>query len=183
MNNMTTTPNLAELATRAEPPPSDKQLAFIERLLSERPSFPAEPPRTKRQASELIDTLLLTPKEKNLNAGGDRTVQALLRDVPDGFYALESRTGTNDLDFIVVVTRRGSKRYVNRYLGGQGQVHLRSSEQRAFAQRLSELDTTQLHVLRTLFGIELGRCCRCGRELTDETSRALGIGPECRSKL
>lgn len=33
-----------------------------------------------------------------------------------------------------------------------------------------------------LYGTELGRCCRCNRTLTDETSRALGIGPECRSK-
>jgi hypothetical protein len=34
----------------------------------------------------------------------------------------------------------------------------------------------------TLYGTELGKCCRCNRTLTDETSRALGIGPECRSK-
>lgn len=33
-----------------------------------------------------------------------------------------------------------------------------------------------------LYGTELGKCCRCNRTLTDETSRALGIGPECRSK-
>lgn len=35
----------------------------------------------------------------------------------------------------------------------------------------------------TLYGTELGQCYRCNRTLTDETSRALGIGPECRSKL
>jgi hypothetical protein len=34
----------------------------------------------------------------------------------------------------------------------------------------------------TRYGLELGRCYRCGRTLTDETSRALGIGPECRKK-
>lgn len=34
----------------------------------------------------------------------------------------------------------------------------------------------------TLYGTELGQCYRCNRTLTDETSRALGIGPECRSK-
>lgn len=33
-----------------------------------------------------------------------------------------------------------------------------------------------------LYGKELGQCCRCGRTLTDETSRALGIGPDCRNK-
>jgi hypothetical protein len=33
-----------------------------------------------------------------------------------------------------------------------------------------------------LYATELGRCCRCRRTLTDETSRAYGIGPECRKK-
>lgn len=28
-----------------------------------------------------------------------------------------------------------------------------------------------------------GRCCRCGRTLTDPTSIELGIGPECREKV
>lgn len=32
------------------------------------------------------------------------------------------------------------------------------------------------------YGRELGKCCRCGRTLTDQTSRDLGIGPDCRSK-
>lgn len=32
------------------------------------------------------------------------------------------------------------------------------------------------------YGMELGKCSRCGRTLTDETSRAYGIGPDCRSK-
>lgn len=33
-----------------------------------------------------------------------------------------------------------------------------------------------------LYGMELGKCSRCGRSLTDETSRAYGIGPDCRNK-
>lgn len=39
------------------------------------------------------------------------------------------------------------------------------------------------HAAEELYGTELGQCYRCNRTLTDETSRALGIGPECRSKL
>lgn len=34
----------------------------------------------------------------------------------------------------------------------------------------------------TLFGVELGICYACGRSLTDEESRRLGIGPVCRSR-
>jgi hypothetical protein len=33
-----------------------------------------------------------------------------------------------------------------------------------------------------LYASSLGRCYRCGRTLTDETSRSVGMGPECRSK-
>lgn len=33
------------------------------------------------------------------------------------------------------------------------------------------------------FGREIGRCYVCGRTLTDETSRSLGIGPDCRGRL
>lgn len=34
-----------------------------------------------------------------------------------------------------------------------------------------------------LYATELGRCCRCRRTLTDETSRERGIGPECFKKI
>lgn len=33
------------------------------------------------------------------------------------------------------------------------------------------------------YGVELGRCGVCGRTLTDETSRAAGIGPDCAARL
>jgi hypothetical protein len=32
------------------------------------------------------------------------------------------------------------------------------------------------------FGQEIGACGICGRTLTDETSRSIGIGPVCREK-
>lgn len=35
---------------------------------------------------------------------------------------------------------------------------------------------------QTQYGVKLGHCYRCGRTLTDQTSRDLGIGPDCRSK-
>lgn len=33
------------------------------------------------------------------------------------------------------------------------------------------------------YGVELGRCCRCGRKLTDSRSRWYSIGPECEKHL
>jgi hypothetical protein len=34
-----------------------------------------------------------------------------------------------------------------------------------------------------LYGISLGKCGHCGRTLTDEVSRALGIGPVCNKRM
>jgi uncharacterized protein DUF6011 len=168
--------------TTTEAPPTEKQVAFITRLAGERPSFKFSGPWTKRDASNLIDQLLAQPKEVDHQAGGENTLIALLLNVPDGYYALPSKTGTNDLDFIVVVTRN-TKRYVNRYLGGQGPVLITSAEQRAFAQQLSGKAPDQLLALSAVFGIQVGRCGRCGRSLTDQISRARGFGSDCWSKL
>ena len=33
------------------------------------------------------------------------------------------------------------------------------------------------------YGQEIGECGKCGRRLTDDTSRSLGIGPECRKGM
>jgi len=188
-------PDLVAVFSKAsEPEPTDKQLAFIERLYAERPSFERRPVRTRLQASTLIDQLLATPKEVNRGAAGDNSVSAFLQGVPDGYYALPSKTGTNDLDFIVVTTSRSTqnpaakgRRYVNRYLGGQGVIRISMAEQFQFARTLRELHENfgdgGLQSAMRLFGIELGRCGRCGLPLTDEASRARGIGPTCWSRL
>ena len=34
-----------------------------------------------------------------------------------------------------------------------------------------------------LYGQEIGRCGRCNRHLTDEESRRVGLGPECRRRM
>ena len=38
------------------------------------------------------------------------------------------------------------------------------------------------YVASTTYGTEIGKCGRCGRSLTDKTSRAAGIGPVCAGK-
>lgn len=55
---------------------------------------------------------------------------------------------------------------------------------RGFAARNEVLRAISANPLEAerRYGQELGKCSRCGRTLTDETSRAYGIGPECRKK-
>jgi hypothetical protein len=42
--------------------------------------------------------------------------------------------------------------------------------------------STDIDGCAAAYGQLLGKCYACGRTLTDETSRALGIGPDCRAK-
>lgn len=42
------------------------------------------------------------------------------------------------------------------------------------------IDTRHRDTYRATFGRITGRCGRCGRRLTDPTSKLAGIGPECR---
>jgi hypothetical protein len=101
--------------------------------------------------------------------------------IPQGYYATKSRTGTNDIDFWFVRVPDTGKwqgfRFVRRYLGGQGPIQIRTAEQMAALHAILE---DGVEAAGMLFAQELGKCRKCGRDLTDETSRELGIGPVCR---
>ena len=107
-----------------------------------------------------------------------------LPDVPEGRYATPSLTGNNDYDFWKVDRPTSGKwdgfTFIKRVIGGQPDAQVRGKQKLAVLQAIISYGIDEAH---TLFGVHLGRCWKCGRHLTDETSRALGIGPECRSKL
>lgn len=104
-------------------------------------------------------------------------------DVPAGHYAVESLTGNNDLDFFRVDRpTEGShkgKTFVKRVIGGRPDCNVRG---KTFHQALKAIQDAGIDVAAKRYGTEIGRCYRCNRHLTDETSRALGIGPDCRNK-
>jgi hypothetical protein len=50
------------------------------------------------------------------------------------------------------------------------------------AQVLDQIAVNPIEALAR-YGKEIGSCGRCGRVLTDETSRAIVIGPDCRAKI
>lgn len=106
-----------------------------------------------------------------------------LPDVPAGHYAVESATGSNDLDFYRV-DRPGSgqwagRTFIKRVIGGRPSVRVTGLQAR---RALEAIEAASPAAAGQLYGQELGRCCRCNRHLTDQLSRELGIGPECRSK-
>lgn len=98
-------------------------------------------------------------------------------EVPAGHYAVASATGNNDLDFYRVDHGTGQwagRTFVKRIIGGRPDVNVRQAEAAdALARIAADADAA------ARYGREVGRCCRCNRHLTDEASRAAGIGPEC----
>jgi hypothetical protein len=69
--------------------------------------------------------------------------------------------------------------FVNEVFGGGNKIAIRNRQVRDSVLTAISNDSDAL----ARYGQELGECGVCGRELTDEQSRAIGIGPVCREKL
>ena len=105
-----------------------------------------------------------------------------LPDVPAGHYAIASE-GDNDLLF-VRVDRPDSGAYagatfVKMVVGGRPDMNLPRKQVPGVLARILDAG---VDAAGARYGQEIGRCCRCNRTLTDEASRAAGIGPDCASR-
>jgi hypothetical protein len=100
--------------------------------------------------------------------------------VEDGRYALRA---DGVVKFYHVSTGKPGTQWA-----GMTFIKIRASDDlhpirnRAERERILSEIAENAHEAEILYGQELGRCYRCGRTLTDETSRSLGIGPDCRNK-
>lgn len=96
-------------------------------------------------------------------------------DIPSGYYAVSNNDG--DTSFYRVNHKDG-RVYVD--------LQVSDALQRIpWATRKAALDKIRHdgpEACGKRYADEIGRCYRCGRTLTDETSRDLGIGPTCRNK-
>lgn len=165
-------------------PPTDKQVAFLAKLVAERPSQGITDAAAmaaalgKAKTSQLIDNLLKMPKET-----ASAPVRIVNPGVPTGYYAIDSLTGNNDLDFFKVDCPTEGKwagyTFVKRVVGGHPDLPVRKGEVHTVLRAILR---AQVQEAALRYGKEIGQCCRCNRHLTDETSRAMGIGPECVKK-
>lgn len=103
--------------------------------------------------------------------------------VAQGYYAIASLTGNNDLDFFRVDRptegKWAGRTFVKRVIGGKADSPVWGSTARA---ALGAIIAAGERSAAQRYGQEIGRCGRCNRHLTDETSRAYGLGPDCRNK-
>lgn len=100
--------------------------------------------------------------------------------VPEVRIAIPSG-GRNDLDFLRVRAPQGLPMRVFRVIGGRDDQPLAPEVARTLLEQVAVF-TEDVPAAVARFGQELGHCGRCGRHLTDEVSRAIGLGPDCALK-
>ena len=101
-------------------------------------------------------------------------------DVPAGWYAIKS-TGDNDLAFYKVEKGEGKwagRTFVMLVVGGQADRNVPRNQVAGILARIAADPEAGPR-----FGREIGKCWKCHRHLTDEVSRAAGIGPDCAKRV
>ncbi len=109
-------------------------------------------------------------------------IKELAAQIPEGYFAVESG-GQNDLDFLRLDKptegKWAGRIFMARIIGGHRPQRVPFEQIATLLQKI--IDAGPM-VAMARYGQELGICGRCGRELTDETSREIGLGPTCRRK-
>ena len=111
------------------------------------------------------------------------------KDIPKGYYATPSASGTNDLDFWRVQKGKPGTdwdgfSFAARVLGGGDGKSMRTEELSNIQQRraLQAIRESGAEEAGMVFAAKLKRCTDCGLALTDQVSRDAGRGPDCRGK-
>jgi len=146
---------------------SDEQRAWLD----ERLGLTEEDTKlTRSQASRIIDAMKLLPKVKVIAADQWPTV-------PRGRYAVENEEGR--LMFYHVDRPSVGKWSGFTFLSVRASDELHPIRNKEAKKLIMDRIAEDPKAAGLRFGREIGRCCICGRTLTDETSRARGIGPIC----
>ena len=106
----------------------------------------------------------------------------LVANVPEGRYAV-TLEGETKLRFFKLDKPTSGKWSGYTFVKEQASDELhpvRSAERRV---RIAEAIAQDPEEAMLTYGRELGKCGHCGRTLTDQESREVGIGPVCRRKL
>lgn len=147
-------------------PVSEKQVAFLSTLLSERVNeFAVDfATLTSVEASRLIETLLGSPRKAGSSV--ERiTEEGMYRNAEGDIFRVQKARETGNLYAKRLDVLAGGFEYV------QGAIRLIKPSDRM------TLDEAKA------FGVEYGICCVCGAFLTNAVSVAEGIGPVCGGRV
>lgn len=157
---------------------TDKQLGFVQKLRAERAMDALTERPTFEQARTMIDTLTKQAKAEKPSTPAP-TAPAT---VADGHYALRNEDGV--VKFYKVENGKEGTRWAGyTFLKAQASDDLWPIKNRDERERILGVITADAKAAMLLYGTQIGRCGHCNRTLTDEQSRADGIGPVCKANL
>jgi hypothetical protein len=142
---------------------------------------------TKKQAGAYIDAFLAAPKRA---AATRSPFQEMLASIPKSRYAIPTSElefsdaddrFTGDLVFVELKEFQGTL-YMRQLHGAPGRFN-RSRMSAASVRAIVGLVSKDAYAYAKLFGDHYTCCGSCGAELTDQRSRELMLGPECRKKF
>lgn len=162
---------------------TEKQVKFLTDLLERKVhNFPETNVErlAKSFASRMIDALLKCDDKPREAISSSKPVGTSLPDIAAGYYAVNGTEADG----------RETRFYrVDRPISGQhaGRTFLKVQSSNDFwpIHDRKEIERVLLEIAidpaaaGKRYGVEIGRCCRCNRVLTDDDSRAAGIGPVC----
>lgn len=133
--------------------------------------------KQKAAVAELMATLPAAPHARNTDLPNAETV-------PAGGYAVDTEDGaTNSLAFYRVDRptegRWAGYVFVKLITGGDEQRLSRATSNTV----LAKIAAAGAEAAASRYGHEIGRCGLCDRQLTNDESRARGIGPVCVNKM
>lgn len=167
--------DLVARLTALDPATGEAARAYTERGTREG----AWTPGREGNASRWIDKMISKEAELKANRPAAPTTPGTAS-VPDGRYAVEE-DGT--LKFFHVRNGKANTRWAGFvFVDIQASDDTYPLKDRARKARVIAAIAADLEAASRRYGQELGVCGRCGRTLTDEESRAYGIGPICRDK-
>jgi hypothetical protein len=172
---------------RSEPPATDKQASLAQALVRERQPLDkyAEMDRPeyeqivaemgKYSISKFIDEML----RQSYIDGKANGIEGF-DDVLPGRYALDGEDGTLRFYWLKDEDEHGNPRRLVQLVGAPGDfVQRRIWRPQSIMEQIARDSASAM----IRFGLEVGKCGKCGSPLTDEASRARGIGPICAEKL
>lgn len=185
---------------------TEKQKTFLGTLATERVVEPHQATKlaeilagtrvtTSQEASMFITILLGAPRKPKATSPGSVPVSpwaaanAALADVDTSFYAIPAGyVSAQNIDLygsdylFVRIRNRGNTRYVSRVHGAPGSPRY-SSMNPANSLAIANVVRDRAVEFGKLWHEHSGRCGRCNATLTDQKSRDMGFGPDCRKIL
>lgn len=134
---------------------------------------------SKEEASRFLTAMREQPVRPKADKGVAKMLDGEFADIPEGYYAVRAKDDT--IDFFKIVDGRHN-RLLFQVFGSPGSLSQNQIKRTELARSVLKAINEDHVGSMKLFGLELAICGACGSPLTNEVSRATGIGPVCARK-